>query len=280
MTAAREVRRAGSDHIGPVTRSLTVASAALFGVLGVLLALFPTWSAERFAWPVSTFVVATMGGWSVGNAVVAAISARNRRWSTVFPAMIYLWVFGIGQLTVLVVFRDRLRLDHPVAWLYVASLVVTAVGAVAGVVEVARLRPAWSAPGRPIPVLLRVLTALVVAFAAFLAVVLLFSGAAGAGVFPEPLSPFTAGSFAAFFTAAVISGVPLLVVRTIEPELHLARCVVALSVPILAATALHAGVFDVATRPGQWLYPGAYLVTVLGIGVVLYTYRRSQAEPR
>lgn len=272
------------DRLSDPTRALTAASAVLFTGLGMVLIVAPAWAAAHFAWSVPPFVAATMGGWCLGNGIIAGLTARVWRWSTVYPAMLYLWIFAAGQLAVLVAFADRVTLVDPLAWLYLAALVVTALSALVGVVDLVRLRPPWSAPGRRVSLALRLFLIGVVVFDTLLAARLAVTvpgGAAGAGgVFPVELSLFTIRAFAAFFGALALAAIPLVWTRSVEPVLHFSRCTLALIVPIMGAAALQAEVFDLAGRPGQWLYLGAYAVVGVATVVALISYRRRRSGDR
>jgi hypothetical protein len=106
------------------SRLLTYLCALLYGILGALLYLLPETLAPVFAWKVTAFMTMTLGGWCLGNAWLAYISARRWEWKLVYTALIYLWLFGIGELIVLFLFRDKLVLQHPIAWLYLTTLIV------------------------------------------------------------------------------------------------------------------------------------------------------------
>ena len=60
------------------SRWLTYLNAVLYAALGGILFVFPGKMAPVFAWKVSVFVTMTIGGWCLGNAWLAWISAR--RW--------------------------------------------------------------------------------------------------------------------------------------------------------------------------------------------------------
>ena len=66
----------------------------------------------------------TIGAWCLGNAWLAWISARRWDWKLVYSALLYLWLFGIFETIILLLFRDKLNLSHPIAWLYLAALLV------------------------------------------------------------------------------------------------------------------------------------------------------------
>jgi hypothetical protein len=265
---------AGPDLAGsPLTRTLVVAAGVLFAVLGVVLVAAPDWAGPRFAWAVPPFVAATMGGWSIGNAVIAGLTARVWHRPTVRPALVYLWLFAAGQLAVLVAFAGAVRLGSPLAWLYLTALIVTALSGVSGAVDVARHRPSPVTPGRPVPRALRAALTAVIVFdvllAGYLAVTVPGGSAATGRVFPVELGLFSVRAFAAFFGALALAAIPLIRARSVEPVLHFSRCALALIVPIMAVAALYGGVFDLAARPGQWLYLGAYAAVGVAIVVVL-----------
>ncbi len=87
-------------------------------------------------------MTATMGGWCIGNAWSAFISARRWEWKLIYPALVYLWLFGIAEMTVLIVFRDKLVLQHPIAWLYFLTICVNVLTAAVGIYDGLRLKPA------------------------------------------------------------------------------------------------------------------------------------------
>ena len=124
-----------------ISRWLTYICSLLYGILGILLFAFPAQLAPVFAWKVTAFMTITIGGWCLGNAWLAFINARRWEWSLVYTSLIYLWLFGIGELTVLFLFRDKLRLEHPIAWLYFITLIVNTLAAFVGVFDYLRLRP-------------------------------------------------------------------------------------------------------------------------------------------
>jgi hypothetical protein len=78
--------------------------ALLYGVLGPILFFLPEQMAPVFAWKVTPFMTMTIGGWCLGNAWLAYITARRWKWSLVYTLLIYLWLFGIGGAIVLFFF--------------------------------------------------------------------------------------------------------------------------------------------------------------------------------
>ena len=127
--------------LSTLSRFLTYLLAALYAVLGALLFFMPEQLAPVFAWKVTPFMTMTIGGWCLGNAWLAFFAARRWKWEKVFTSLLYLWLFGVGELLVLFFFRDKLVLKHPVAWLYLVTLLTNAGAAYVGAVEVARHRP-------------------------------------------------------------------------------------------------------------------------------------------
>ena len=106
------------------SRWLTYFTAILYAVLGAFLFFLPEQLAPVFAWKVTAFMTMTIGAWCLGNAWLAWISARRWEWRLVYSALIYLWLFGIFEMGVVIAFRAKLQLVHPIAWLYLAALTV------------------------------------------------------------------------------------------------------------------------------------------------------------
>ena len=123
------------------SRWLTYLTAILYAILGVVLFFLPQSLAPVFAWKVTPFMTMTIGGWCIGNAWLAYVTARRWDWKLVYPALFYLWMFGITELAVLFAFRDKLILVHPIAWLYFVALCVSAITAIVGLIDFFRIRP-------------------------------------------------------------------------------------------------------------------------------------------
>ena len=118
--------------LSSVSRLLTYTCAGLYGVIGLFLFVMPEQLAPVFPWKVTAFMTMTIGGWCLGNSWLAFISARRWEWKLVYTSLLYLWMFGIGELIVLFSFRDKLSLAHPIAVLYVATLAVNGITALIG----------------------------------------------------------------------------------------------------------------------------------------------------
>src|SRR5689334_2093442 len=130
--------------------------AVFYGVLGAILFFAPVQSSTSFAWKVSPFVTMTIGAWCLGNAWLAWSTASRWEWWRVKTALLYLWLFGLLQTGVLIVFRDKVLLAHPIAWLYIIALAVNAVAALWGIVEWLRVRPPREPEGEKPTAMMRV----------------------------------------------------------------------------------------------------------------------------
>jgi hypothetical protein len=261
------------DSLSTVSRALTAAVAVAFFVLGIVLFFGPDLSSSDFAWKVSPFVVMTMGGWSAGVAGMAGFAAYVWRWAEVSAAMVFTWTFCVGQLLVLAAFSDKVTVSPTIAWAYLGALVLGAVSAVVGVVELVRLRPAWSDGGRPLS---RGLRRLAITFVVLVGLISLGGFIAGpdgfsarGGIFPEPLSLFTMRAFAAFFGALVAGALTVALTRSHRAGLLYTLAGECFIVPILAAAIWHWSAFDLGERPGGLLYLGLYIGTGVVAAVVL-----------
>ncbi|HSL30623.1 MAG TPA: hypothetical protein VK900_15590 [Anaerolineales bacterium] len=264
-----------------LSRGFTYVLAFLYAVLGFLLFFFHAQLAPVFAWKVTPFMAMTIGGWCLGNAWLARITARRWRWSLVFSALIYLWLFGLGELLVLFLFRDRLVLSHPIAWLYLTTLIGNALAAVVGIVDWFRLRPTLDSTYPEFTPWQWAATLAFILFAGFLGVYGLFApmGAPGTngGIFPEVMSPFTLRSFGMFYLTLALGVVPFLWHRNLNAILHHAFASYGFIVFITAAAFVYIGLFDFVIRPGGLLYFAAYLA--VGIPLILIFRRQGTGAP-
>ena len=126
------------------SRWLTYLVSALYAILGFILFFLPEQMAPIFAWKVTGFMTMTIGGWCLGNAWLAFFAARRWKWMFIYPGLIYLWSFGFIEMLIVVLFRDKLQLGHPISWLYLAAIAVNVLAAVVGIVDWLRLRPPLS----------------------------------------------------------------------------------------------------------------------------------------
>jgi hypothetical protein len=258
-----------------ISRILTYTCALLYGILGTLLFLFPAQLAPVFAWKVTAFMTITIGGWCLGNAWLAYITARRWQWKLVYTSLIYLWLFGVGELIVLFVFRDKLKLEHPIAWLYLITLIINTLAAFVGVFDYLRLRPSNPSGG---PTFTNVQSLPAFAFVLFVGLLGLYGlsaqiGAPGtnAGIFPEVMSLFTLRSFGVFYLALALAVVPYFWDRSLNSVLHHSLATYGLIVFITAAAFMYIRLFNFAERPGGLAYFGAYLV----VGIpLLFVFRK------
>ena len=253
------------------SRMLTYLTASLYAILGVLLFFLPGQLSPVFAWKVTPFMTATMGGWCIGNAWSAFVSARRWDWKLVYPALIYLWAFGIAEMIVLIEFRDKLVLQHPIAWLYFITICINALTALVGVYDWLRLRPAAESFEPQAKTYHYVLISVFVLIVGILAVYGLSAqiGAVGTngGVFPEIMSLFTLRAFAAFYFSLCISAAVMLRERNLRTLLTYGFSSYLLVIAITAAIFMYFNLFDFSTHPGQFIYVGAYFL--IGIPLTL-----------
>jgi len=255
------------------SRMLTYLTAILYAILGILLFFLPGQLSSVFAWKVTPFMTMTIGGWCIGNAWLAYITARRWDWKLIYPALFYLWTFGITELIVLVAFRAKLVLVHPIAWLYFIALCVNVVTAIVGLFDYFRARPSRQDFGPSTKTLHRVMALGFVIIVGLLAVFGLFAqiGAVGTngGVFPEVMSLFTLRSFAVFYLSLTIGALPLIWERNLSVLLNHAYAAYALVIFITLAIFVYIGIFDFANSPGQFIYVGAYFLVGIPILAVL-----------
>jgi hypothetical protein len=257
------------------SRLLTYLTGILYAILGFLLFFLPEQLAPVFAWKVTPFMTMTIGGWCIGNAWLAWITARRWQWSLVYSALLYLWMFGIGELFVLFNFRDKLVLVHPIAWLYFVTLIVNALTAVVGFIDWLHIRPKLASSN---PAFSAGQYAATVAFILFVGFLGLYGsnaqiGAPGTngGIFPEKMSLFTLRSFGMFYLTLALAVIPYLWNRNVNAILHHSIASYGLIVFITIAAFVYVHLFDFVARPAGSLYFIAYLA--VGIPLI-FVFRR------
>jgi hypothetical protein len=245
------------------SRQLTYITAILYAILGACLFVFPEQLAPVFAWKVTPFMTMTIGAWCVGNAWFAFVVARRWTWSLVYPSLYYLWIFGIGQLIVLFAFRRKLVLVHPIAWLYLITLVLNAITAVVGVLELLRSHPAVSSGPKPASPLYAGL----VSFIVIVGLLGIYGCTAQIGdigtsgqIFPEVMSLFTLRSFGVFYLSLALAVIPLLWDRNLNTWVSHGFASFGLILFITAAAFVYLRLFDFAAHPGGLAYFGAYFL--------------------
>ena len=258
--------------MSPLSRGLTFGLSLYYFVLGAVLFLLPTSMSGVFAWKVSSFVTMTIGGWCLGNAWLALVTGWRWRWSQVYASLVYLWTFGFLQSAVALIFYNKLRLEHPISWLYLGTLAFSLLAAVIGIVELLRLKPVLEPLGKPANLVSRLINLFFVIFVGFLGIYGLIAGegwpATNAGVFPELLSLFTLHSFGAFYLSLAVGALVLLWNRHLAASLHYAFSAFGLVLMITLAALWNIELFDFANRPGGLVYIGIYLV--VGLVSMLY----------
>lgn len=250
--------------LSTTSRWLTVILVILYAALGTALFFMPARLSAVFAWNISPFVAMTIGGWCLGNAWAAQVAVRRWRWSQIYPVLIYLWLFGVLELLIVLLFRDKLRLSHPVAWLYLITLAVNVIASIRGVIDWLRLRPSWATTGRLVTPLIRFMIVFFVVFVGFLGLYGLFAqegwpGTNG-GIFPEVMSPFTLRSFGAFYLALALAAATLWITKRFESFLSFIYAEFGLIVAITLAALWHIRLFDFSARPGGVVYLGVYVI--------------------
>ena len=258
-----------------LSRWLTYLTAILYAILGISLFFFSEALAPVFAWKVTPFMAATMGGWCIGNAWSAFFSARRWDWRLVYMPLVYLWIFGIAELAVLIAFRDKLVLQHPIAWIYFITICINALTALIGVYDWLRLKPRRESFGPQARRFHYVLLSGFVLIVAVLAIYGLFAqiGDVGTngGVFPEIMSLFTLRAFAAFYLSLCVSAALGVREHNLYALLNYGFSSFLLVVAITAAIFVYFHLFDFANHPGQLIYVGAYFL--VGIPLTLTMIR-------
>lgn len=255
--------------LSSTSRGLTYLTTLFYTLLGVLLFIFPKTLAPVFAWKVSDFITMTIGGWCLGNAWLAWVTVRRWNWIIVRSSLVYLWIFGILEILVLFTFREKVVLEHPIAWLYLITLTINFISAIFGFFDWLRIKPAYGRSGIQITDRERVLVVAFVLFAGFLGIygVTAKAGAFGTngGIFPETMSLFTLRSFGVFYLSLAFGVFPFVWDRNRNALLHHSFASFGFIILITLAAFSYLSLFDFAARPGGLLYFGAYI----GIGIPL-----------
>ena len=104
------------------TLAFALGGAALLAV-GAALYVFPGDTASSWPWPLTELTARMIGAWlaAIGATLVAVV--RERDWTRVTAAMIYLAAVAVAQLATLARHPGTVEWDTAAAWLYVASCV-------------------------------------------------------------------------------------------------------------------------------------------------------------
>ncbi|MFP5317028.1 MAG: hypothetical protein ACLGI2_01905 [Acidimicrobiia bacterium] len=257
-------------------RGLLGAAAAAYVVIGLPLFLAPEWASEHFAWTVSPFVAMTAGGWCLGTAAFAGYATARPRWTSARPTVVYVLAFGASQLGVALYERERLRAGEVLTWPYLVALGLSVVAGALALAQGHRHLRADRRPGRDLPSNMRRLRVAFVALVFFLALVAFVAPtrATNGAIFPEPLSLFSLRAFGVFYLSLGVGMLAVVGDRHADGYLVYMRAGLILVVPILVATAVYAGSFDLGEHPLQVVYPLAYVVALVGAAGALRWERR------
>lgn len=259
-----------------LARFLTYLTALLYAILGAILFLLPEQISPVFAWKVSPFVTMTIGGWCLGNAWLAFLVARRWRWDLIYSTLFYLSLFGALETGVAFVFREKLQLGHPIAWLYLMTLAVNLLMTLLGILAYLRLRPTLSPDVLPVSGFLRGLTVVFIAFVGFLGYYGLTANigdfGTNGGIFPEVISLFTLRSFGAFYFSLALGVIPLLWAKSAHSYLSHGFISSGLLIFITLAAFACLRVFDFRAHPSQMIYIGTYLVVGGVVGFLLWKF--------
>lgn len=270
----------GTDPLPRLARFLFAWTGIVLVFTGLGFFLLPEYAAENFPWQASPFVAMTIGGWTLGTGMMALDAIRGRSVERYRPVIVATWAFALFEALAVIASAGALRTDHWLTWPYLLALVLGAASALTGASAVWRSRAgAPSDDDEPAPRWMRVvyLAFAVVAFG--LAVAALVLDTSNGNVVPEPLSPFSARSFAAFLAALGVGALPLLVSRSAAPGVEYARAGLYPVVLIVTAAVVFQGSFDFAARPGGVVYLAAYVVAGVVALAILVWYRGRTGTP-
>jgi hypothetical protein len=253
------------------SRGLSYLVAALYAVLGFILFFLPEQIAPLFAWKVTGFMTMTIGGWCLGNAWLSFFAARRWRWMLIYPGLIYLWTFGILETLIVIQFRDKLQLGHPIAWLYLAALTVNVLAALIGIVDWLRLRPSLSSTTS----MTGIIRFWIIGFVLSVGFLGIYGLTAHIGdlathgeIFPEVMSLFTLRAFGGLYFSLVVGMIPLMFEKDMTPFLNYGFLAVALIVIITIAAIVYLRLFNFQQHPFGAAYFGAYLLA--GVTSIYY----------
>jgi hypothetical protein len=258
-----------------MTRLIAVACL----LLGLVMCVFPDWSARHFPWKVSSFVAMTLGSYLLGNAWIAGVIQHVWTFARVYSLLCYLWLFGLLETVVVIVHRAKLITGAALTVPYLIVLGVTVAAALVGLADWIRLRPSLRSGGRPMPVLVRSMEIAFVVVVGYIAVRVL-DGPSPARVvryFPQPLSTFTLGALGVFYLSLSLSVLSMITQRGMDNVITYLRATLGLIVVILIATLVYIGIFHFGTHPRRIVYLAAYLVVLAGAVAILAWDRRSRS---
>ena len=271
------------SQLSSSVRGFIFVIAALYTVLGLAMFLFPKDMAPDFAWKVTPFMTMTLGGWCLGNAWLAWAVGKRWTFSSIYPGLIYLSMFGVCELLVLLWFRDKIVLDHAIAWLYLVTLIANGLLVPWLVAEYAVTRPRIDRTGPQIGKWRLGGVRAFLVFVGFLGVygLLAQKGDPGLnrGIFPEVLSPFTLRAFGAFYLSLMVGSLSLAFDRRLSTFLGHGFVSYGFIIFITAAAFVYIDLFDFIDRPGGAAYFGAYLIVAV-VFAINFAWFGTGGEPR
>jgi hypothetical protein len=267
--------------LSPASRWLTRVIAAAYLLLGLVMFAFPDWSARHFPWKVSSFVAITLGSYLLGNAWIAAVAQRTWTFASVYPSLLYLWLFGVLETVVVLIHRDKLITGAVLTVPYLIVLGLTVIAAAAGLTDWIRRRPSLRSGGIAMPGLVRRLLVAFVIVVAFIAAVVLYGPASAhdARYFPQPLTSFTLGALGVFYLSLSLSVLTIVTQQRMDTLATYLRGAIVLLVVIIIATLLYLGIFHFGAHPRRIVYLGTYLVVLAGTVAIMAWHRHSASQP-
>src|SRR5436309_146597 len=106
------------------SRVLMALAGVGYAATGLVFFIVPVYSASVFPWNVTDFVAMTIGGWTLGMAVFALVSARGGSFVRYCAPMLALWSFSLLELLVVLAFIGKLQTANWLTWPYLASLLL------------------------------------------------------------------------------------------------------------------------------------------------------------
>lgn len=275
---AGELNAPGRAGLPAASRWLTRVLALAYLLVGLVMVVFPAWSADHFAWKVPPFVAMTLGAYLLGNAWIAAVAQHTWTLFSVYSSLLYLWLFGVLETAVVLIHRDTLITGAVLTLPYLIMLGLTVIAAVTGCAQWIRRRPPLRSGGVAMPGLVRGLQAAFVIVVGFIAAVVLYGPASAhdARYFPVPLTSFTLGALGVFYLSLSLSVLSMLTQPGTATLATYLRGTIVLLVVIVIATLLYLGSFHFSGHPRRIVYLGTYLVVLAGtIAIMAWHHRRA-----
>lgn len=266
----------GATSLSTTSRVLAGVQTVLFLALGLVLFVAPGWAAANFPWKVSTFVAMTMGGWYLGNGLMAWEMIRIWRFGSVYPCLVLLALFSWLETGVLALHANLLHLSTALGWPYLGAVGIASICALVWVVDWVRIRPTLSHEGEPVSRALRLWLTVFTIVVLIIAIFPILGYGQSGSIFPEKLTLFTLHAFGVFYLSIALGTLTLLRERNITPVLVFIRTGLALLYPITLAALLNLDRFDFIVHPGGLIYLGVYIV--VGVAATMILVRRWMSQ--